>query len=87
MYYYMNNNFSILKTLINDNIICPKCDQSLPKEQFIRVIRRRTYDIGCDDDGYTYFGKPTKLCSYCRAKQNHVMNERNKIIKLNKKLN
>jgi hypothetical protein len=74
-----------MNTLINDNIICPKCNESLPKEQFIRVIRRRTYDIGCDDDGYTYFGKPTKLCTYCRAKQNRIMNDRNHIIKFNKK--
>lgn len=74
-----------MTTLLNDNIICLKCNESLPKEQFIRVIRRRTYDIGCDDDGYTYFGKPTLQCSYCRAKQNKIMNDRNHIIKFNKK--
>ena len=63
-----------MTTLLNDNLICPKCNESLPREQFIRVIRRRNYDIGCDDYGYTYYGKPTLQCTYCRAKQNHIMN-------------
>jgi len=46
---------------------CIYCKKSKDSEYFYQVIKRRTYGICCDDDGYEYFRKPTSMCLDCRT--------------------
>ncbi len=58
-HFIWNNTTNVKKT-------CPMCKKEKSNRHFIRTIKRRTYGICCDDDGYEYFGKETKLCLDCR---------------------
>ena len=50
----------------NEKKTCPMCKKEKSHRHYIRTIRRRTYGICCDDDGYEYFAKETILCLDCR---------------------
>jgi hypothetical protein len=56
---------------------CPKCKTYKTNGCFFRIILRRTYAPGCDNNGDTAYIKPTKLCSECRMRQSTLMNKRN----------
>lgn len=77
-----------LKNMINDkyDIKCSVCKETKSNEYFVRVISRHDYAPGCDDEGYSHFAKPTKICMPCRIKQRYVMQKRN-IQKKNKLIN
>lgn len=50
-------------------IYCNLCKNTKPDDHFIRIIKRRTYDVGSDKDGYEYYMKPTINCISCRDRQ------------------
>ena len=63
---------------------CPKCKTHKSNVSFFRIILRRTYAPGCEDNGDTAYFKPTKLCSECRLRQSTIMNKRNNMKRADK---
>ena len=41
---------------------CNYCKLTQHKTKFIRIIRRRNYNIDSDDDGYCMYMKSCKMC-------------------------
>lgn len=60
---------------------CIYCKEVKDEDYFYQVIKRRTYGICCDEDGYEYFRKPTIMCLDCR-----IINKA-RVIKHKQKLN
>jgi len=52
----------------NNYQVCTKCNELKNETEFMKIISRQTYGIGCDDDGYVYYIKLFKLCHECRHK-------------------
>jgi hypothetical protein len=64
-----------------NNKYCRMCKKEKSKEHFYRIIKRKTYGICCDDEGYEYCYKDTVLCSDCREiTYNRVKKHKAKII-------
>jgi len=49
------------------NQYCMYCKSSKDIDYFYQIIKRRTYGICCDDEGFEYYRKPTKMCLDCRV--------------------
>lgn len=45
---------------------CTKCKKEKEGFEFWRIIRRRTYEIGSDNEGYIELKKRVKMCINCR---------------------
>jgi len=58
--------------------LCSYCNIRKDAGYFRRTLQRKNYGPGCDEDGYTFYEKPTTVCLDCRVKQRQVMNARNK---------
>jgi uncharacterized OB-fold protein len=56
--------------------ICTVCKQQKADNHFHQIIKRKTYGIDCDDDGYVHYLKITKTCFNCRER---VAFQRNKM--------
>ena len=54
---------------MTDLKICVYCKNNKPLEMFQKIIKRKTYGLDCDDDGYVYYVKELKICSQCRLTQ------------------
>ena len=59
---------------MHEHKLCPVCKESKCDEYFTRIIKRKDYNIDCDDDGYSYYLKVTLICLDCRLK----LREKNK---------
>ena len=61
----------------NDNKIvkhCNICKTYKCNDYFVRIIKKRDYEIDCDNDGYSYYMKNTIICLECRL----ILREKNK---------
>ena len=52
---------------------CSVCGRMNPPTEYIQIIKRRDYAVGCDEEGYRYFAKNTKSCQQCRDKNRKLV--------------
>ncbi len=59
---------------------CNYCKLTQHKTKFIRIVRRRNYNIDSDDDGYCMYMKSCKMCVSCRNERYFNQKIKNKLI-------
>lgn len=46
---------------------CTRCHKGYFIEDFMRIVKRKTYGIDCDNEGFVYYERPSKTCKKCRT--------------------
>ena len=60
---------------------CIRCHELKSIVNFQQIITRRDYGLECDEHGYSFFAKETKLCNICRT-ISQIQNKQSKERKL-----